>query len=206
MSKRLTRCEQRRLTESDAAQQGSTVTTVRPCELPATALLCKYQEEKAYADCYVTEVAGAVSHSAFVEAFYTTRLFKVERAILRWFVARPSTDIEARQLADGEIGAFAAWRVEGRNADQMLLGDFTGRTKSWLMAAAVDGTAENPRTRLYFGSAVIPRANARSGERRMGFTFHALLGFHRLYSRLLLSAARSRLLAGQRASASHPPA
>ena len=121
-------------------------------------------------------------------------------------VARPSTDIEAKQLADGEIGAFAAWRVEGRTAGQLLMGDFTGRTKSWLMTAAVDGTAENPRTRLYFGSAVVPRANAKTGERRMGFAFHALLGFHRLYSRLLLKAARSRLLAVQRASAPHPSA
>lgn len=178
------------------------MSTIRPCALPVTALLRKYQEGKAYADCYVTEVAGAVSQSAFVEAFYTTGLFKVERAILRWFVARPSTDIAARQLAEGEIDSFAAWRVEGRTTDQLLLGDFTGRTKSWLMVAAVDGTTTNPRTRLYFGSAVVPRPHAKTGERRMGGGFHALLGFHRLYSRLLLSAARSRVLAGQRTSAS----
>jgi len=155
------------------------VTTVRPCELPASALLRKYQVGKTYADCYVTEVAGAVTHPAFVEAFYTTRLFKLERAILGWLLARPSTDIEARQLAAGEIGSFAAWRVEARDANQLLLGDFTGRTKSWLMVAAIDGPATTPRTRLYFGSAVVAKQDARTGQRTMGFGFHALLGFHR---------------------------
>lgn len=177
------------------------MTSVRPCELPDSALLRKYQEGKTYADCYVTEVAGAVSQPAFVEAFYTTALFKVERIILSWLVARPSTDAEAKQLAEGDIGTFAAWRVEGRNADQLLLGDFTGRTKSWLMVVPVNGTATDTRTRLYFGSAVVPQVDARSGERKMGFGFHALLGFHSLYSRLLLKAARSRVLARRRASA-----
>jgi hypothetical protein len=174
------------------------MTTVRPCELPDTAILRKYQERGAYADCYVAEVAGSVSQAAFVEAFYTTALFKVERAILGWFAARPSTDIEARQLAEGSIGSFAAWRVESRNAEQLLLADFTGRTKSWLMVAPVDGTAMGTRTSLYFGSAVVPRVNVKTGERRMGLVFQALLGFHRLYSRLLLKAARSRVLASRR--------
>ncbi|NJN00825.1 MAG: hypothetical protein HC793_04460 [Aquincola sp.] len=48
-------------------------------------------------------------------------------------------------------------------------------------------------TRLFFGSAVVPRVDAQSGRRRMGVVFHALLGFHKLYSRALLSAAVSRL-------------
>ena len=167
---------------------------VRPCALPEAALLRKYQDGRAYADCYVTEVGGPVSHSAFVEAFYTTALFKVERLILGWFAARPSSDIEARQLAEGSTGSFAAWRVEGRSADQLLLADFTGRTKSWLMVVPVGGPAE-PRTRLYFGSAVVPRGNGRSGGREMGFAFHALLVFHKMYSRLLLQAARRLLIA-----------
>ena len=38
-------------------------------------------------------------------------------------------------------------------------------------------------TRLYFGSAVV----------RLDLLFNALLGFHKLYSRLLLHAAHSRL-------------
>jgi len=48
-------------------------------------------------------------------------------------------------------------------------------------------------TRLYFGSAVVPRRSARSGREGLGPLFSSLLGFHKLYSRLLLRAARSRL-------------
>src|SRR5690242_1930529 len=101
--------------------------TISPCELPDTALLGKYRDGHAYADCYVGEVPAAVSHAEFVEAFYTTALFKVERAILKWLVARPSTDAEARSLAAGEAGAFAAWRVESRSSNQLLMADILGR-------------------------------------------------------------------------------
>ena len=73
----------------------------------------------------------------------------------------------------------------------------SGRTRSWLMALPVNATAADERTRFYFGSAVVPRKNARSGKPEMGFAFSALLGFHRLYSRLLLRAARSRVLSGR---------
>lgn len=138
---------------------------------------------------------GAVSHAAFVEAFYTTALFKLERAILAAFAARSSTDAEARRLGEGRVESFAAWRVEGRAPDQLLLADFAGRTRSWLMVAPVEGA--NQGTRLYFGSAVVPRVDRRTGERTMGGAFRALLGFHRLYSRQLLKAARSRILAGR---------
>lgn len=170
------------------------MTRVRPCELPERALLREYRH--GYVDCYVTEVPGEVSQAAFVEAFYTTPLFKVERAILRWLARRPSTDAEARKLAAGDGATFAAWRVELRGTGQLLLGDFTGRTKSWLMATPMQGAGAPRRTLLYFGSAVVPRVDPASGERRLGFPFRALLGFHKLYSRLLLSAARARLLAG----------
>lgn len=168
------------------------MTPVRPCELPDSALLREYREGESYTDCYVTEVAGVVSCLVFVEAFYTTALFKTERALLAFLLARPSTDAQARQLAQGDISGFAAWRVEGRDADQLLLGDETGRTKSWLMVAPVDCPGTQ-RTRLYFGSAVVGQVDARTGKRRLGLAFQALLGFHRMYSRLLLGAARSRV-------------
>lgn len=165
---------------------------VEPCELPETASLRRYRDPGAYVDCYVVEVAGSVSHAAFVEAFYTTPLFKVERLILAAFVSRPSTDLDAKQLAEGRADSFAAWRVEDRKTDQLLLGDYTGRTKSWLMVApSGDGTS------LYFGSAVVPKVDSTTGERKLGFVFGALLGFHKLYSRLLLGSARSRILASR---------
>jgi len=87
------------------------------------------------------------THDVFVEAFYATALFKLERWLLRFLVARPSTDAEAHELARGERYSFAAWSVEARTPDQVLLRDFNG----------------------------------------------LLPGFHRLYSRLLLSASARRV-------------
>jgi hypothetical protein len=160
------------------------------CPLPAEALLNRYRSGGGFADCYVTEIPRTVSQSEFVEAFYTTALFKLERLLLRLFLSRPSTDRQAAGLARGELDAFAAWTVEGRASGQLLLADLGGRTRSWLMAAPSEGSAG---TRLYFGSAVVPRHSARFGRAEMGPLFDALLGFHKLYSRLLLRAARSRL-------------
>ena len=137
------------------------------------------------------EIARPVSHAEFVEAFYTGGLFKVERLLLRVLIAKPSTDLQARQLAAGEVNEFAAWRVEARAADQLLLRAMDGRTRSWLMVSA----AAQPRhTRLYFGSAVVSAVNPSSGKSSMGFVFKALLGFHKLYSRALLSAAAAKLM------------
>lgn len=167
--------------------------SIRACPLPEGALLRRYLHGGAYADCYVTEVAQPFSHAEYVEAFYTTAVFKVERLLLKWLVSRPSTDKEAGQLADGSLGSFAAWRVENRGPDQLLLSDFTGRTRSWLMIAPSEDGAAAPVTRLYFGSAVVPAVNARTGKAELGFAFRSLLCFHKLYSRVLLLAARSRL-------------
>ena len=171
---------------------------VHPAELPHGALLQACRAAGAYTDCYACEVPGQVSHAAFVEAFYTTRLFKLERTLLHWLARRPATDADARLLAKGQTERFSAWRVEARAPDQLLLADMTGRTKSWLMVAPTAVVEGQTGTRLYFGSAVVPlrphSAEAGHGDRRMGLGFHALLGFHRLYSRLLLHAARARVM------------
>ena len=164
---------------------------IRTCELPSAALLHKYGAAGAYADCYVTDIARSVTQTQYIEAFYSTWIFKLERLLLAWLVAKPSTDLQATALAAGTSEAFAAWHVEARTADQLLLCDFHGRTRSWLMSAA---DSDAPGTRLYFGSAVVPATNPRSGRRGMGRVFRGLLGFHKLYSRLLLRAAVSRLL------------
>ena len=136
-----------------------------------------------------------MSHAEFVEAFYTGRLFKLERLLLRVFLSKPSTDLQTRQLAAGELNEFAAWTVEARAENQLLLRAIDGRTRSWLMVSAA--AEEVPGgTRLYFGSALLPARNAatgKAGEPQLGFVFKALLGFHNLYSRALLRAAAARL-------------
>lgn len=164
------------------------------CELPAAALLRKYLYEGAYADCYVAQIATSVSQPEYVEAFYTTAVFKLERLILKWLVSKPSSDADARRLAHGEIDTFAAWSVEGRKPDQLLLCDFQNRTRSWLMTVPIENRVAS--THLYFGSAVVP-LRSRSGAPALGSAVNALMGFHKLYSGVLLGAARARL-AGQR--------
>lgn len=164
--------------------------SVRPCPIPEGALLNRYVRAGAYADCYCTDIAGNVSHARFVEAFYTTPLFKLERLILRLAVSRPSTDAQAAQLARGAADSFAAWSVEARSDNQLLLCDLHGRTRSWLMTAPLEAGAW---TRLYFGSAVVPAHDEESGETHLGPVFSGLLGFHRLYSKVLLRSARLRL-------------
>ena len=51
-------------------------------------------------------------------------------------------------------------------------------------------------TRLYFGSEVVPVTDPRSGRKAMGLAFQLALGLHKVYSRLLLEAAGSRVLRG----------
>lgn len=169
--------------------------SIRSCPLPDGALLARYLRGGGYADCFTTEIVGVVTQAQFVSAFYTTWVFKLERWILSWAVSKPSTDAQAAQLAAGSIDAFAAWTLEGRSENQLLMCDFHGRTRSWLMVApGADGT----NTRLYFGSAVVPKKGRTTDESRMGFVFRALLGFHKVYSIVLLAAARSRLLKRRR--------
>lgn len=172
--------------------------TVRACPLPGDALLGKYacdsehNSGKTYVDCYGVEMDRTVALSEFVFAFYTTPVFKLERAILRFVARRPSTDHEARWLADGLLDSFAAWNREQRTATQLLLSDYRGRTRSWFMVSSI-GTALQPRTRLFFGSAVLPVTGSTSADDSPGLIFRLLIGFHKLYSKVLLHAARSRL-------------
>ena len=166
---------------------------IHPHPLPTNALLTKYATAGTYTDCFTTDIARTVSHVEFVAAFYTGRLFKLERLLLRVFLSKPSTDLQARQLAAGELNEFAAWTVEARAENQLLLCAVDRRTRSWLMVSTTDVPGG---TRLYFGSALLPgrkTGNTSTGKPEMGFVFKALLGFHNFYSRALLSAAARRL-------------
>jgi hypothetical protein len=163
--------------------------TIQKSPAPSSALIQKYTHiPHTYTDCYRTDLPYQISFPEYLLAFYTTPLFKLERLILL-LVRKPSTDEEARALADGKRASFAAWTVEARTENQILMCDFMSRTRSWLMAIPVEGG-----TRLYFGSAVVPEKNPRSEKLPLGLFFHALLGFHKIYSVLLLASARSKLM------------
>ena len=162
---------------------------IRREPIPVDALHAHYQRQGAYLDCYATDVDRVVTFEQFVEAFYTSWLFKVERWILGWSVGRPSTDAQAREIAHGKRPDFAAWTVEARATDQLLMCDFLGATRSWLrIVPGVEGA-----TRLHFGSVVTSRRDERTGQLEPGRPYRWLLGFHKLYSRALLATARSRL-------------
>ena len=176
--------------DTDGQGGGRRFRRITACELPVGSLLASYRDAGAYTDCYAADLPGQVSQADYIEAFYTTWVFKLERWLLALFVSKPSTDLQAQALAAAQTDAFAAWSVEGRTDNQLLMCDFQRRTRSWLMSVPGDGAAG---TRLFFGSAVVPVTHSRSGRSKMGFVFRALLGFHRIYSRILLGAAMSRL-------------
>lgn len=67
--------------------------SIRACDLPEIALLRKYLQGGAYTDCFVTEVAIRATHTEYVEAFYTSTVFKLERWLLARFISRPYTEL-----------------------------------------------------------------------------------------------------------------
>jgi len=176
-----------------SSKQGvHSILSIERCPISANTLLESYSTNGAYTDCYVARIPIRVSFPEFIFAFYTTPLFKLERFILRWLVSKPSSDPQVKSLAEGHMNRFAAWRVENRSANELLLCDDSGRTRSWLMTIP-DGTPGIPQTRLLFGSAVIPTQNAKTGAMSLGWVFQALIGFHRIYSILLLYSAKLRI-------------
>jgi hypothetical protein len=169
------------------------MTIISACELPQTSFLLALRDEGAYTDCYCVDIARKITHVEFVETFYTTWLFKLERSLIRVFASKHSTDREANELARSEREDFAVWRVERRGREQILLADQSGRTRSWLMVVPNMDANGAEVTRLYFGSALIPGTDRKTGKKRFGALFTSLLGFHHVYSRALLRAAVSRL-------------
>lgn len=163
--------------------------TIQVASLPPGALLHAYAAADAYTDCFAVKLGRPVSLADFMLAFYTTPVFRIERWLLGHLARFPSTDIEARQLAQGHLSRFAAWQVEAREPNQAVLA--AGRTRSWLMVMPGE---ERPgsTTTLFFGSAVVSRRHG-----GLGWPFTALLGLHKLYSRILLAAAARRLASGQ---------
>ncbi len=156
--------------------------------LPNDALLARYaatEDGEAlphYTDCFVTTLPKAIDLESYVGAFYTTPLFRSERLILRLLGMR-SSDADIEALLAGRQQHFAAWTLEDRTDDQLLMCDIRERTRSWFRVVPDESS-----TRLYFGSAVIA-----DGDRPPG-GYRALLSLHQLYSRLLLRAAARRLV------------
>ncbi len=158
--------------------------SIEKCPPPENSFLEKYLMNGNYVDCYTTTIDEQISLPEFIFGFYTTWLFKTERLILKLLVNKPSTDLQARQVSNAGINRFAAWTVENRNENELMMGDFLNRTRSWFMVEKA-GAA----TKLYFGSAVVPA----KGSESLDFGFRVMLGFHQIYSVLLLYFAKRKL-------------
>ncbi len=161
---------------------------ILPRPLPPASLLARHAAPGDHGDCYALELQRAIGLEEFVTAFYSSAGFLPERLVLA-LIGRGGSLAEARALARGEATRFAAWRVEARSEHELLLIDYLGRTRSWLMAEPLASGA----TRLHFGSGIIRREGGKPLDRFERGLFRALLPFHALYSRVLLKAAARAL-------------
>ena len=143
-----------------------------------------------HVDCFTVTVDRSVRLSDFVIAFYTSRLFRVERLLLTIVFRAPSTDAQVHAVAEGSTNSFAIWRVGERTSTQLLMCDRYEKTRSWFRVVPND----NGRTVLQFGSAVAARRDRRTGSMQLRTGFRVLLPFHVLYSKLLLKAATNRVM------------
>lgn len=159
--------------------------TVRATAPPAGSLLAAYADRGEYTDCFCVSAPGAVTLPGFLEAFYGSPLFRLERWLLARLARSPSSPAELRALAEGRADRFAAWRVEARRSDEILLA--AGTTRSWL-AVGRDPQRPGDGVTLRFGSALVHRQGRPSGP-----AWRVLLGLHLVYSRALLGAAVRQL-------------
>ncbi|MEL7023572.1 MAG: hypothetical protein AAGL69_07455 [Pseudomonadota bacterium] len=164
---------------------------IESTEIPNGSMLGEFARLGHFADCYLTEVSREISLEAFVRAFYSTRLFSVERWILKVVARRPSTTEDIEALAKGHTRQFAAWDVEARAENELLLCDMTGKTRSWLMVRPVNDASA---TQLFFGSAVLGAASGNSGAPVLSPLIRITLPFHHWYSKALFGAARRALV------------
>ncbi|WP_372571236.1 hypothetical protein [Ruegeria jejuensis] len=164
----------------------------RATEPPSGSLIDSYASKPGfYTDCFSTEISGHVTFEDYLSAFYGSWLFRLERLILRSLLKVPTSDRDLSAYITGDTNAFAVWRLEQRQDNQMIAKAVSGsnRTRSWFL---LDHESQGC-TRLYFGSVLEP-AQAEDGERpRLGLVFRIALPAHKLYSICLLNAAARRL-------------
>ena len=160
----------------------------RACGVPRDGLLDRYVEHPgAYTDCFEVMHPLEADLEDFINAFYATWLFRLERLVLTVPLRHWLRDSEVRALAKGQKETFAVWRVEERKTREILLFERSGRTRSYLAVSPKDGGV----TRLLFGSAVVPDKG-----KDLSSAMTRLIPAHRLYSKLLLRAAEKRMRRG----------
>lgn len=159
---------------------------VRKTALPDNTFLAQYKLNKhAHTDCYSVVLNQQVLLEDYVRAFYTGRLFRMERWLISIIVKHKSSDQQLEDMLAANSDTFSAWTVEDRSEHQLIMSDYQKRTRSWFMAVP-----ENGATHLYFGSAVVKTDYLEQKTERVApLIFKILMPFHYLYSRLLLGGA-----------------
>lgn len=168
--------------------------SVKTGEIPETGSLAKYRDHPGcYTDCFFVDVPGDISLSEYISAFFNNFPMRVERSMLTLLASKPSSIEDVQHLALGTNDKLAIWETEEREQNQLLMSVGNGPIRSWWMIAPPSNNEKH--TRLFFGSAFLPRSENSSGEPKKGIIFHALLGFHKFYSRLLLWMVKRNLQA-----------
>lgn len=143
-----------------------------------------------YADCFYADLSRTVTLPQYIRAFFDSAVFRMERVILTYFLSSPSSKADVQALACGTGTRLAAWQVTKRGETQILLSIPSGPVRTWLMVQ--DLGADAPRSRIYFGTALVPKTDE-SGAPQLSASYRHFTGLHRFYSKLLLSQALHRL-------------
>ena len=161
---------------------------VRVADPPELSLIIPYESMPGfYIDCFAVDLPTHCSLEAFLKAFYTSWIFRLERLILRLALRVPTSSDDLSAMLSGASDKFAVWIIEERQADQMIAKAVGGsnRTRSWFRVLSRDDGG----TRLFFGSVLEPEPSLEGAPPRLGLMFRAGIGAHRLYARVLLAAA-----------------
>jgi len=165
--------------------------TVSQCPLPHDTLLHRYENGPGHhTDCFETEVAQGVSLPDYIEAFFNSPILRIERKLLGLAMLKSNYD-DVVLLAQGRSDHIAGWQTEDRADQEILLTVMGGGVRTWLKVIP-----EEDHSRLLFGSAVVPPDDApvdETGAPKMAWWVQGLMGFHRLYSHIVLGAAKWQL-------------
>lgn len=102
--------------------------------LPKSACLNDYEHHAGvYTDCFQTELPKGGTLESYINAFFNTWLFRIERMILSTAAKKPVSDEDIARLAQGTSNTMSAWQVERRDADQILLEVPQPPIRTWLM-------------------------------------------------------------------------
>lgn len=161
--------------------------SVTQCPLPQDTMLHRYEHGPGHhTDCFETEVAQGVSLADYIEAFFNSPILRLERKLLGLAVAKSNYN-DVLALAQGQSDRIAGWQTEDRDDHEILLTVMGGGIRTWLKVIP-----QEDNSRLLFGSAVVPPDDG-SGAPKMAWWVNALMGFHKLYSHIVLGAAKWQL-------------